>query len=124
MHREWLAHVMFGKNQYNIVKQLASNKQKLKKKKKERKETHGRQHETVTTCCQSEGGTLLPCGAAVWSPPEALSSVVPPKGLSSVFPPRGAQRCGSPQRRSRGRTGKPCQDSEPTGRLAPSHCLC
>ena len=40
MHREWLAHVMFGKNQYNIVKQLASNKQKLKKKKRKNEKKH------------------------------------------------------------------------------------
>ena len=39
MHREWLAHVMFGKNQYNIVKQLASNKQKLKKKERKKRNT-------------------------------------------------------------------------------------
>ena len=34
---------MFGKNQYNIVKQLASNKQKLKKKEKKHTEDNTRQ---------------------------------------------------------------------------------
>lgn len=88
MHREWLAHVMFGKNQYNIVKQLASNKQKLKKKEKKHTEDNTRQWRLG---CQSEGGILLPCGAAVWSP-QRRSAVRPPRGARRCGPHRGAQR--------------------------------
>ena len=55
MHRGWLARVMFGRNQYNIVKQLASNKQNLKKK--ERKETHRRRWRLAA---KVKAGPLLP----------------------------------------------------------------